>query len=741
MSDDEKVTGEPFALPPLDGVDDLSLPQVASQDNTQDDEKPDVTELLDDVEDEPLDEDDSDELTPEEEIEVEEVAVESDDADFIAPEPEETLDDELEEDTLSDDAQLRAIFRAREAHGDNLPEDFSVPSAPTAGELFDLDQVLIDAVEYGASDVHITPNDYLAFTRLGEIQRMEQYGIITGDLTESLLLHIVTHQLEADFVERLELDTSYVIHDGDYRGRRFRLSVGKSFGEIFYVFRVIADSIPTLDELDVSDTVRQWSSLPNGLVMMNGPTGTGKALALSTPIPTPHGFTTMGEISIGDEVYDSHMQTVAVTGLSPIDSSPELYRVRLSDGQTIIADVNHQWIVSTRESRMVQYHTNAGARIADRVAADLASRMLLSVRPDVEFVHEDELYHHITGAAQYFYPTLDSVKRTLRFMDVPYDCDIKSGRIYHVASVLKALERRLRQRYEYTIDSPLRVLTVGEMLDSSVPNGFAGFGIPVAGDTDDWLFIESIERVEPDDEDYEPVRCMSVSSEDHSYLCADHVVTHNSTTLASLLNNAINERAQKVVTVERPIEYTFSSSGKGYAVQREVGQDTRAFSSALDSAMRQAPDIIMIGESRNHDEIDQVLRAAESGHLTMTTMHTNSAAATINRIKSLFEGNEQQRILATLSDVSRGFANQVLVKSIDGQSRFAIREVLEFDSEVSNLVANGDVRGIRNYQVENHLTMEDGLVKAVVDGRCTREAARAQSAYPLVFDKMLKDFG
>lgn len=730
--DSPEETQGGFQLPDLDPIDELPLPNVSSAEDNPVDEADDdfvggATGSLPDLtnDDQP---DDNESYLGGEEPEV------VDDPLPTAP----SADEPTEED-LSDEAALRAILRAKEGNGGELPSGFEMTDEPTLADIFDLDAVLELAIDFGASDVHISPNDYVAFTKLGEIVRQPEFGRVSGAMTESILQKILTNQLEANFVERLELDTSYVIHGGRYDQRRFRLSVGKTFGDIFFVFRVISDSIPTPEDLGVTGALREWSTLPNGLVMMNGPTGTGKALALSTKIPTPEGFATMGELHVGSKVYDSKRNVVRVTGLSDIDESPELYRVTLSDGQTILADANHQWIVSTHDSREAVASRDCRALIAEGMAARLASRMLLSIEPDVEFCFEDQLFEHVTGAAHSFYPTVEAVARTLRFMDTPHELAFDGRKVYEVSRALSDLETRLRQRYEYDLDSPLRVLTTGEILESGF--GVTDFAIPSVSSEADWIYIRSIERVESGEADYGAVRCISVDSEDHSYLCADHVVTHNSTTMASLLNAAIQERAQKIITIERPIEYLFPSDGRGFVTQREVGQDSREFATALDSAMRQAPDVIMIGESRNREEIDQVLRAAETGHLAFTTMHTNSAAATINRIKSLFEGNEQQRVLSTLSDVARGFANQVLLKSIDGKSRFAIRELLEFTEEVQAMVMEGDVKAIRRYQVENHITMEDGLVKAVVDGRCTPEVARAQSAYPLMFDKMLKSMG
>lgn len=728
-----------FKLPALDPVDDLPMPNVSSG---EDDESrlDDEEEIVDSSD---VDLSGSSSVLPQDDAaELDEVA---EAPEVVADTTEPVEDEELDE--LSDDAALRAIFRAKEGNGGEVPEGFDVTNDPTLADLFDLDSVLEQAIDFGASDVHISPNEYVAFTKLGEIVRQREFGRVTGAMTESIQQKILTNQLEANFVERLELDTSYVIHGGRYDQRRFRLSVGKTFGDIFFVFRVISDNIPSPEDLGVTGALRGWSTLPNGLVMMNGPTGTGKALALSTMIPTPDGPKELREIKVGSLVFDSKHNAVRVTGLSDVDESPELYRITLSDGQVILADSNHQWIVSTHSSR---------ASVRDKRTLELKSkkaRMLQiaasldNASVDVAKARANEIHKLIASfGAHEAFPRVDSLQRVFRFMSTPYEGTQYTGKVYSVKKAFADSAARIRQRYEYAETSPLRVMTTAEMIDEGVDvASSSNFGIPVAKinllASSDWIYVRSIERVAADDVDYEPVRCISVDSEDHSYLCADHVVTHNSTTLASLVNAALDERAQKVITIERPIEYVFTEEGKGFVTQREVGQDSREFATALDSAMRQAPDIIMIGESRNREEIDQVLRAAETGHLAMTTMHTNSAAATINRIKSLFEGNEQARVLSTLSDVSRGFANQVLVKTIDGESRFAIRELLEFTEEVQDMVAQGDIKAIRRYQMDNHITMEDGLVKAVVDGRCTVEAARAQSAYPLVFDKMLKSMG
>jgi twitching motility protein PilT len=350
---------------------------------------------------------------------------------------------------------------------------------------FELDEVLSDAIDLGASDVHIQPNEHVRFTILGSISLRREYPIPDGTLTQRIQQKILSNVLESNFIENLELDTSYVMKTGRHAGRRLRLSVGKSFGEIFMVMRVINDTVPSPSELGITGELLAWTDLPNGLIMLNGPTGTGKSV-----------------------------------------------------------------------------------------------------------------------------------------------------------------------------------------------------------------------------------------------------------TLASLLKRIQLTRNQKIITLERPIEFIFGSEPASLVTQREIGRDARSFKRALDSAMRQAPDIIMVGEVRNREEVNELLRAAETGHLTISTMHTNSAAATINRIKSLYDGADQLRILASLSDVARGFANQVLVKAPDGKSRSAVREVLTVDKEIARLIAVGDVEGIREAQMSREATLEHALVRAVHEGRCTPDTARSQSSYPRLLEEL-----
>lgn len=214
-----------------------------------------------------------------------------------------------------------------------------------------------------------------------------------------------------------------------------------------------------------------------------------------------------------------------------------------------------------------------------------------------------------------------------------------------------------------------------------------------------------------------------------------------STTLASIIRDIQLQKKLKIITIEKPIEYIYPKDGSSLIVQRAIPEDCRSFNNGLTSAMRSAPDVILIGEVRDKDEIDNLLRAAETGHLSLSTMHTSNAVTTLNRIRSQYEGSEQKRILSTLGDNLRGIMNQVLVKSKDGKSRFAVREMLPIDYKLRRLIANDELLKVREWQEENELTMEHELAKVYMNDLCTFEEAKSKAPDQIYFQEILKSKG
>jgi twitching motility protein PilT len=166
-----------------------------------------------------------------------------------------------------------------------------------------------------------------------------------------------------------------------------------------------------------------------------------------------------------------------------------------------------------------------------------------------------------------------------------------------------------------------------------------------------------------------------------------------STTLAAMIDKVNRERHEHIVTIEDPIE--FLHSHKSCIVnQREVGADTRGFAEALRTALRQDPDVVLVGEMRDLETIESALRIAETGHLTFATLHTNSAATTINRIIDVFPSAQQSQIRAQLSMVLEGILCQTLLPRVDGRGRSMALEILVPNPAIRNLIREDKVHQI-----------------------------------------------
>ena len=176
-----------------------------------------------------------------------------------------------------------------------------------------------------------------------------------------------------------------------------------------------------------------------------------------------------------------------------------------------------------------------------------------------------------------------------------------------------------------------------------------------------------------------------------------------STTLAAMIDKINTERREHILTIEDPIEYIHQH--KGCLVnQREVHSDTHGFSAALRAALREDPDIVLIGELRDLETIESALRIAETGHLTFATLHTNSAAQTINRIIDVFPAHQQGQIRTQLSLVLEGVVCQALMPRQDGKGRVISLEVLIPTPAIRNLIRDDKVHQI-------YSTMQTGQEK------------------------------
>ena len=166
-----------------------------------------------------------------------------------------------------------------------------------------------------------------------------------------------------------------------------------------------------------------------------------------------------------------------------------------------------------------------------------------------------------------------------------------------------------------------------------------------------------------------------------------------STTLAAIVDYANKNRKDHIITVEDPIEFVHESK-KSLVNHREVGVHTKSFASALRGALREDPDIVLVGELRDLETIELALTAASTGHLVFGTLHTQSAAKTVDRIIDVFPADQQNKIRATLSESLKGVVAQNLFKRIDKKGRVAALEILVFNTAVANLVREGKTHQI-----------------------------------------------
>lgn len=199
-----------------------------------------------------------------------------------------------------------------------------------------------------------------------------------------------------------------------------------------------------------------------------------------------------------------------------------------------------------------------------------------------------------------------------------------------------------------------------------------------------------------------------------------------STTLASMVNLINHERNCHVITLEDPIEYLHKHN-KALVTQREVGSDTFSFGNALRSALRQDPDVILVGEMRDLETISIALTAAETGHLVLSTLHTSGAAKTIDRIIDVFPPHQQQQVRVQLSSVLQGIISQQLLPKIGGNGRVGAYEVMVATPAIRNLIREDKIHQIDtsiqtggNHKMQ---TMDNSLLELYRKGAISKETA------------------
>jgi twitching motility protein PilT len=206
-----------------------------------------------------------------------------------------------------------------------------------------------------------------------------------------------------------------------------------------------------------------------------------------------------------------------------------------------------------------------------------------------------------------------------------------------------------------------------------------------------------------------------------------------STTLAAMIDLINRTRSEHILTIEDPIE--FLHWHRNCVVnQREIGGDATTFADALRAALRQDPDVILVGEMRDLETISTALTAAETGHLVFATLHTQSAPQTIDRVIDVFPAEQQAQVRVQLSGTLQGVVTQTLVPTADGRGRVAALEILIPDDAVRNLIRQGKIEqiysGMQTGTERGMQTMEQSLANLVLRHMISRDEALARSSHP-----------
>jgi twitching motility protein PilT len=204
-----------------------------------------------------------------------------------------------------------------------------------------------------------------------------------------------------------------------------------------------------------------------------------------------------------------------------------------------------------------------------------------------------------------------------------------------------------------------------------------------------------------------------------------------STTLAAMIDEINRARTDHIITIEDPIEFLHKHK-RCIVNQREIGTDATSFGAALRAALRQDPDVILLGEMRDLETISTALTAAETGHLVFGTLHTQSAAGTIDRMIDVFPPEQQEQVRAMIAGSLQGVVTQMLVPTADGQGRIPALEMMVPDDAIRNLIRQGKVEQIYSYMQTGSRsgmqTMEQALAELVSRRLITTEDAVSRSS-------------
>lgn len=725
---------------------------------------------------------------------------------------------------------------------------------------------LLEAIRLGASDVHLTAGTPPVLRLGGELTTLEPWAPLSARDLEHVGRWVAGDAVMDDFSG--DHDCAAV-----YGGSRWRVNIYRQRQNLALALRRIPEEVPPIEDLGLPGAVAELAKLHQGLVLFCGPTGSGKALALDTPIPTPDGWATMGELAVGDQLFDEQGIARRVTFTTEVMYDHPCFEMSFDDGSTVVADADHLWLTETQSDRIAGrpfVELTSSERDADRgdlvpSAVQASDRMSAPVIALAQGGGRGSAQSATTFAD----PTARAQRETIRGCTVKTTAELAAtsqcadGGTNHSIPLTRPLQlpqaalpvesyvlggwlaggteassdincsdpeviaEIVRRGYcAFTQKTPgrfyiasrrppdgqagirlsadlgrLRSLKqqlrdLGILCNKRIPSTYlrasesqrwsllqglmdtAGTvsesGVCTFSSSNELLARQMLELVEslsikaqltheiasaatshpgvwtlsfstsgpaclvehkarriPEtprtatERRYltelrpvasVPVRCIQVSGPSKLFLAGRSMIpTHNSTSMAALVDRINKTRHCHIVTIEDPVEYVHHDR-LALIHQREVGDDTPSFAVGLRHVLRQDPDVLLVGEMRDHETMSIAVTAAETGHLVFATVHAESAQGAFTRIIDVFPSSQQEQIRTQLANTLRAIVVQTLVPRQDVEhGRQLVCEVLIANTAVRNLV-----RDKRLHELPS--VMESGGDK----GMCTMDKALAQ---------------
>lgn len=518
-------------------------------------------------------------------------------------------------------------------------------------------------------------------SRKGENDSIE----INTRFFELMLKENVSSKYSKDFAINLQGKTLRIHAVSVYSGGSQDSAFGGHYKYCFTI-RVVPLEIPTYDSLNLPDIFKKATTLNGGLILISGHTGSGKSQPITTEIPTPKGIVPMGDLKVGDYVFDRKGKPTKVLCVFP-QGELDVYEVALDDGRKVLCNNEHIWSIlvddvfenKTTQELMEMLELPRPEfkeiMIPNNFAVEYPEQEL-DVHPftygkDLEESGEDFIKpEYLTSAINQRFDLVKGV------FSSNYLCVEQSVQTFFteekVAKDFKLLLHSLgyvvSEVYQdseesYVVEVYPDQVGFEKLFDN--PNEVVGYedfySTPLSDTTDlydlDRVAISKIENLNYREEQV----CIKVDNPEHLYLTNDYVVTHNTTTIASLVKEINTNPAMKrsILTVEDPIEFVHESA-QALILQRAIGINTGSYSEATKDALRENVDTVVIGELREMEEMDNAIRLAEMGKLVFATVHSNSPADTVDRIVNEFGGDLQESIRSRLSETVVGILHQNL---------------------------------------------------------------------------------